>query len=530
MKRTLLLYLIVVVTLGVGILGILHLGDQLPPPGASSPHAIAPGGQAFSSSVMAGLRQSADDPLGKLFLQLVLIIAAARIVGAVFTRLGQPAVVGEMVAGILLGPSLFGALAPGAFHFVFPPVSLGALQLFSQIGVCLFMFAVGMELDVAPMRNKAHTVVLVSHASIVIPYFFGVALALFLYSGLAQPGATFTAFALFMGISMSITAFPVLVRILQDRGIFKTSLGGTATGCAAVGDVTAWCVLAFVVALVRATNLWAAGLTLALALVFIAVMFFVVKPGLPRWLGRGALEAADPGKGALALVIGVVLASALVTELIGIHALFGAFLAGVVMPEEAGFRHKLGVRVESFSSVLLLPLFFAFTGLRTQVGLLNDASGWMVCGVIIAVATAGKLGGSAVTARLTGLQWREALQLGALMNTRGLMELIALNIGYDLGILSPRIFAMLVIMALVTTLMTGPLFALFGRMRPVADVGAGKARAFKPPRSRSIPPRRDCGCSQASTFHGAILRFRRNPRAKREVFLEKSDEVEGFHA
>ena len=262
---------------------------------------------------------------------------------------------------------------------------------------------------------------------------------------------------------MSITAFPVLVRILQDRGIFKTQLGSTAMACAAVDDVTAWSVLAFVVALVRATSPGAAVFTVALALVFIAVMLRLVKPGLPRWIGLEALERPEPGRGVLAVVIGVVLASAWVTQLIGIHALFGAFLAGVIMPAGGDFRHKLAVRVESFSSVLLLPLFFAFTGLRTQVGLLNDSSGWLVCIAIIAVATAGKLGGSAVTARLTGMPWRESLQLGALMNTRGLMELIALNIGYDMGILSPRIFAMLVIMALVTTLMTGPLFAFFGK-------------------------------------------------------------------
>jgi Kef-type K+ transport system membrane component KefB len=482
MKRNVvLLYLLVVVIVGLGMLGIMHLGNQLPPPGAGlvavATHAAAPADQSFLASAMAGLKQGAGDPLIRLFLQLLIIIGVARAMGAVFTRFGQPAVVGEMVAGILLGPSLFGLVAPGAFQFVFAPGSLGALQLFSQIGVCLFMFAVGMELDLGHMKEKAQTAVLVSHASIVIPYFFGVGLALFLYTGLAQPGATFTAFALFMGISMSITAFPVLVRILQDRKILKTPLGSMATACAAVGDVTAWCVLAFVVALVRATNLWSAGLTVVLALAFIAVMFYVVKPGLPRWLGREAMEAAEPGREVLALVVGVVLASAMGTQLIGIHALFGAFLAGVVMPECGDFRHKLSVRVESFSSVLLLPLFFAFTGLRTQVGLLNGASGWMLCLLVVAVATAGKLGGSAVTARLTGMPWRESLQLGALMNTRGLMELIALNIGYDLGILSPKIFAMLVIMALATTLMTGPLFALFGKMKPVADVAPGAVQS-----------------------------------------------------
>ncbi len=386
-------------------------------------------------------------------------MGASGLVAWIFTRCGQTGVIGEMVAGILLGPSLFGLLAPNAFQFIFAASSLDTLRLLSQIGVCLFLFTVGMELDVSEVRHKAQTAVVVSHSSIVIPYFLGVALALFLYSQLAQPGASFLAFALFMGISMSITAFPVLVRILQDRGIFKTSLGSTATACAAVDDVTAWCMLAFVVAIARATSVDGAAFNLGLVLVFIALMLFVIKRKLPTWLGQSALERPDPSKTVLAVVFGVVLVSAVSTELIGIHALFGAFLAGIVMPTAYG----LVVRVENLSSVLLLPVFFAFTGLRTQIGLLNSAQDWLICLVIIAVATAGKLGGSALAARLTGMKWRESLQLGALMNTRGLMELIALNIGYDMGILSQRIFTMLVIMALITTIMTGPLVTYFGR-------------------------------------------------------------------
>jgi len=383
--------------------------------------------------------------------------------GWAFVRLGQPGVVGEMVAGILLGPSLFGLIAPGAFHFVFPVGSLGALQLFSQIGVCLFMFAVGMELDLSHLRGKAHTAVVVSHASIIIPYFLGVALALLLYRSYAREGASFTAFALFMGISMSITAFPVLARILQERNLARTPLGAAAISCAAVDDVTAWTVLAFVVAVVRAAGIASVGFILLLVVLFVALMLCVVKPRLPLWLGGpAALERAEPGKGLLAAVVLMVLVSSLATELIGIHALFGAFLAGVIMPSAGDFRHKLSLRVESFSSVLLLPLFFAFTGLRTQIGLLNNVPGWLTCVAIILVATVGKLGGSAVAARLTGMQWNQSLQLGALMNTRGLMELIAINIGFDLGILSPQIFTMLVIMALATTAMTGPLLTLFG--------------------------------------------------------------------
>jgi Kef-type K+ transport system membrane component KefB len=476
MKRTAFYYLFMVIAVGLGIFFILLLGNQLPAPAFQlstqptsqiAPHLAGTGDYSFSGSVESSLWDNANDPLSRLFLQLFIVIVLSYLVGRLFMHLGQPAVVGEMMAGVLLGPSVFGLLAPGAFQFVFATSSLGALRLLSQIGVCLFMFTVGMEMDVVELRRRAHTAIVVSQASMIAPYFLGMLLALSLYDRFAQPGASFLGFALFMGISMSITAFPVLVRILQDRGIFKTSLGSTATACAAVGDVTAWCVLAFVVAMARATSVGGAAFNLVLVLAFVALMLFVIKPKLPSWLGQSALERPDPSKAVLAFVFGVVLASALSTQLIGIHALFGAFLAGIVMPTAWGFRDKLVVRVENLSSVLLLPVFFAFTGLRTQIGLLNSAQDWLICLVIIAVATAGKLGGSALAARLTGMGWRESLQLGALMNTRGLMELIALNIGYDMGILSQRIFTMLVIMALVTTIMTGPLVTFFGKKRTI---------------------------------------------------------------
>ncbi|HEX7262424.1 MAG TPA: cation:proton antiporter [Luteolibacter sp.] len=465
MKRTVFIYSIIVILVGSGIVGILSLGAKLPAPSAPMGEvALAASARApASASIWDGIRQNAAHPLSHLFVQMIVIILASRLVGGLFSRFGQPAVVGEMAAGILLGPSLVGTLAPEFFQFVFPVSSLGTLKLLSQIGVCLFMFTVGMELEVGQVRKKAHTAVVVSHAGIVIPYFLGVVLAYFLYQSLAQPGASFMAFALFMGISMSITAFPVLARILRERGLSKTYLGSTAITCAAVDDVTAWSILAFVVAIARSTSLAASVFNLSLVLLFIAVMVWIVRPGLPRWLGRQRLEAENPSGGLLAVIVCGVLAAALTTEVIGIHALFGAFLAGVIVPHAGNLRHKLAVRVENFSSVLFLPLFFAFTGLRTQLGLLDDVQGWLICLGIIGVATLGKLGGSAVVARLTGMGWSDSLQLGALMNTRGLMELIALNIGYDLGILSPRIFTMLVIMALVTTAMTGPLLTLFGR-------------------------------------------------------------------
>ncbi|GEP41677.1 cation:proton antiporter [Brevifollis gellanilyticus] len=473
MNKNTLLYLLTLAVTVVGIMGVLHFGASLPAPEGVAVVAQATAAPAAGSSVVgamqAGLMANFHHPLSHLFVQLLVIIMASRLVSWLFTRMGQPGVVGEMAAGILLGPSLLGLLAPEAFAFVFPADSLGALKLLSQVGVCLFMFSVGMELDVRQVRSKAYTAVMVSHASIVFPYLLGVILAYFLFSGLAGAGASFTAFALFMGISMSITAFPVLARILQDRGMTKTFLGSTAITCAAVDDVTAWSILAFVVAIARATSLAGAAMNLMLALAFIAIMIWVVRPLLPRWLGQSEMAREEPSKGTLVTTICVVVAAALSTEVIGIHALFGSFMAGAVMPEAHGFRHKINVRIENFSSVLLLPLFFAFTGLRTQIGLLNSMQDWLLCLLIIAVATLGKLGGSAVMARFTGMNWSESLQLGALMNTRGLMELIALNIGYDMGILSPRIFTMLVIMALVTTMLTGPLLSLFGSKQTAAD-------------------------------------------------------------
>jgi Kef-type K+ transport system membrane component KefB len=464
---------------GALIFAVLQFGATLPLPANSAigaQTATAPAATGLAAAV-EGLQANLEEPLSRLLIQLVVIIAAARLAGAAFVRIGLPAVVGEMAAGILLGPSLLGLVAPDVFAFVFPKDSLGSLKLLSQIGVCLFMFAVGMELNIGHVRSKARASVAVSHASILAPFLFGVVLAYFLFTSLAGPHANFVGFALFMGISMSITAFPVLARILQERGMTTTFLGSTAITCAAVDDVTAWSILAFVVAIVRSTSLSGAVLTLALALLFIAIMILLVRPALPRWIGQDQLAAEQPSHGTLAIVVCLVVVGALTTETIGIHALFGAFLAGAVMPDVLAFRKRIDAHVERFSSVLLLPLFFAFTGLRTQIGLLDGGHDWLICLAIIAVATLGKLGASAIAGRITGLTWSDSLQLGALMNTRGLMELIALNIGYDLGILSPRVFTMLVLMALVTTTLTGPLVTFFQSRQAAVDAHRGASAA-----------------------------------------------------
>ena len=451
MRKHLLSYTVLLVISIAGLLVLLSVGARLQAPAAVSPEAAA-----TSTDLTAGLRETLADPLSRLLLQVVVIVVAARLVGMLFQKIGQPSVIGEMLAGILLGPSLLGLLFPGALDTLFPAASLGSLKMFSQVGVILFMFLVGMDLDLRHLREKAHSAVMVSHASILLPMLLGVGLALFLYRSEAPAGVAFSSFALFMGIAMSITAFPVLARILEERNLSKTPLGNASIACAAVDDVTAWCLLAVVVAIARSHGMGPAFLTIGLAVAFVGFMLLVVRP----WVDRNLTNTKLQGRTIMAGTVVFAFAAAWFTEVIGIHALFGAFLAGVVAPSQKAFRAGLRERLEILVSVLLLPLFFAFTGLRTQIGLLNDTASWLICAAVIAVAVAGKLGGSMLAARWTGMSWRDSFAIGALMNTRGLMELIVLNIGYDLGILSQKIFAVMVIMALVTTFMTAPLLQI----------------------------------------------------------------------
>jgi Kef-type K+ transport system membrane component KefB len=396
--------------------------------------------------------------LSILLTQIIVIIIIAGLFRRLFRAMHQPPVMGEMIAGIVLGPSVLGLIYPEAMTFLFPPSSLETLRLLSQIGVVLFMFTVGMELNIQHLREKGSAAVMISHASIIVPFLLGSALSLFLYRDLATPGTSFSAFALFIGVAMSITAFPVLARILEDRQLTQTTLGSIALTCAAVDDVTAWCILALVIAIVNSAGLASSALTVGLTLVFAAAMIFLVRPQLARVIKEP--DSQQHRRRLIPIILAFVLVCALTTETIGIHALFGAFVAGVVMPPATEFRIFLKDKLEAFGSHALLPLFFAFTGLRMQVALLNDWQGWLMCGVIILVAIAGKLGGSMLMSRWTGMSWPLSFSIGVLMNTRGLVELVVLNIGYDLGILSGRIFAMMVLMALVTTFMTGPLLSL----------------------------------------------------------------------
>jgi Kef-type K+ transport system membrane component KefB len=397
------------------------------------------------------------DALAHVLLALAAVLVTGRLLGVLFRHLGQPPVIGEVVSGIALGPSLLGRVAPDVSAFLLPPSVAPYLGVISQLGVILYMFVVGLELNADALRGRAHTTVGIAHASIVAPFVLGAALALVLYPRLATGDVPFTSFALFLGVAMSITAFPVLARILSDRRLQATRLGVTALACAAAADVTAWCLLSFAVGVAQArvdSAVLVAGLTVA----YLAGMVLVVRPLAARLLGRLCEEEVTPG--VTAAVFAALLLSALATEAIGVHAIFGAFLFGAVIPHDSAVARVFTRKLEDLVTILLLPAFFAYTGMRTQIGLVSGAEEWLLCGLIILVATAGKFGGTLAAARLAGLGWRESAALGALMNTRGLMELIALNIGLDLRVISPTLFAMMVLMALVTTVATTPVLHL----------------------------------------------------------------------
>ncbi|MCI4441973.1 MAG: cation:proton antiporter [Lentimicrobium sp.] len=419
---------------------------------------------------LASLTQNLQHPLAILLAQIITIIVVARFFGWVFRKIGQPSVIGEIIAGIVLGPSLLGLYFPEFSVVLFPVESLGNLQFLSQIGLILFMFVIGMELDLKVLRNRAKEAVVISHASIVIPFALGIGLAYFVYFKFAPIGVAFLPFALFMGISMSITAFPVLARIVQERGIHKTKLGAIVITCAAADDITAWCILAAVIAIVKAGTFVSSLYVIGLAISYVIMMLFVVKPFLKK-IGELYGTKDNLNKPVVAIFFLTLIISSYTTEIIGIHALFGAFMTGVIMPDITKFRNLFIEKVEDVSVILLLPLFFVYTGLRTEIGLINDPFLWKVTGFIILVAVIGKFFGSALAAKFVGQSWRDSLTIGALMNTRGLMELVVLNIGLDLKVLTPEVFTMMVIMALVTTSMTGPALNLINFIFKTKDVG-----------------------------------------------------------
>jgi Kef-type K+ transport system membrane component KefB len=455
LKNNPLFYLLTIGGAVLIIAFILHSGKNL----------SLPSSRSTAPSMHVGNQNNKNNfyPLATFILQIAVIILAARVFGWLFGKLGQPAVMGEIIAGILLGPSALGALTPAINGFIFPPASIGNLQIFSQIGLILFMFVVGMELDLEILRKNAGSALLISHASIVIPFALGCGLSYFLYSILAPPDIPFFAFALFMGIAMSITAFPVLSRIIRERGLSHSRLGQLALTCAALDDITAWCLLAIVLAIIRNGNQNSLSNSLFLLPVYVLAMLFIIRPLLKKLLDQATGEEKI-GRSRLTVIFIILLLSAYCTELIGIHALFGAFAAGIVMPAEKEFRIRLADKIEDIALVLLLPLFFVVTGLRTTIGLLDNPSLWVILFLILAVAVIGKFGAAAISAKLMGESLKDSLSIGALMNTRGLVELVVLNIGYDLHIISPAIFTMMVLMALITTCMTNPALNLINKL------------------------------------------------------------------
>ena len=459
-RKNYIIYVLMLLLFGGLIYVAIEEGDRFSHHAANTLNTVQDGPFAMFLQFM---QDNLHHPLTTLLIQIIAVLLMVRLFGYLFSLIGQPGVIGEIVAGIVLGPSVLGLFFPEAFHFLFPVHSLTNLELLSQVGLILFMFVIGMELDFSVLKNKINETLVISHAGILVPFFLGILSSYWIYETYAADHTPFLPFALFIGISMSITAFPVLARIIQERNMTKTPLGTLAIASAANDDVTAWCLLAVVIAISKAGSFASALYSVGLAVAYIAVMFLVVRPFLKK-VGEVYANKEAINKTFVAFILLILIISSCLTEIIGIHALFGAFMAGVVMPPSIGFRKVMMEKVEDIALVFFLPLFFAFTGLRTEIGLINSPALWGVCLLLITVAVAGKLGGCAVAARLVGESWKDSFTIGTLMNTRGLMELVVLNIGYEMGVLPPSIFVILVIMALVTTFMTTPLLHLVERI------------------------------------------------------------------
>ena len=423
---------------------------------------LSPAGEASPwQSFVASVRAHAASDIGMLLIQLVVILLVVRVVGWLFARLRQPTVIGEILAGILLGPSLLGAVWPEAMETLFPVHSLGNLELLSQFGLILFMFTIGMELRMKDLKGQAQQAFVISQSGIIFPFILGILLTYGLYSRpeLLSEGSSFLSLSLFVGISLSITAFPVLARIIQERSLSHSHLGRLALSTAAMGDIVAWLMLAAIMAVSQGGSFTSALYNMLFLALYLAVIFGILRP-LFGLLGRRVRHREVLSKSLMGLIFILLMASAYFTEIMSMHALFGAFMLGLVMPENLDFRVIVKEKVEDLALLLLLPLFFVSSGLRTELGLVNTPQLWGLFLICTLVAVIGKMGGTYLAARSCGIQRRESLYLGAYMNTRGLMELVVLRIGLDLGILSTVLFTILVMMTLVTTIMTAPTLQL----------------------------------------------------------------------
>ena len=452
-------YVIVLLASVATLWGTLQLGEALTPtllrPVQAGETTFTSAFRDFNTSVTHHIHST----IGVLLLQILIILLAARAMGWLFRKLHQPAVIGEIVAGILLGPSLFGRVAPGAFTSLFPVESLPNIQLLSNFGLILFMFAIGMELRLGDIRRQLKSSLIISHAGIFIPFALSLPLSYAIYTEYASGLTPFMPFALFIGISMSITAFPVLARIIQENHLQRSYLGKLSLSTAAAGDITAWLLLAAIIAVSQSGSIWSTGYNLLFLVLYLLIMFGIIRP-LFKVAGKVYNNTEVISHGLVGVIFILLLLSSYITELLSMHALFGAFMLGLVMPEELSFRKILTDKIEDVSLMLFLPLFFVSSGLQTELGLIDSWATWGLLGLFTLVAVMGKVGGTYFAARCSGQGAKDSLYLGAFMNTRGLMELVVLGIGCEMKILPPTIYAVLVLMTVVTTVMTMPLVHL----------------------------------------------------------------------
>jgi Kef-type K+ transport system membrane component KefB len=393
---------------------------------------------------------------GQILLQLIVILLIVQLFGTLCRLIGQQWVIGEILAGLALGPSLLGALWPTLQAAIFPANVLPTLQALGDVGLILYMFSLGARLDTDLMLGQSRKALIASLAGILFPLLLGGALAFFLYPTQAGHKATLVSFVLLMGTSMAVTAFPVLARFLAEKQMIGTHIGILALTCAAVDDVVAWCLLALVVAIIHSSGFVSVLLTLGIVILLAVGMFTVVRPFL-FWVERHVRSSQL----LIVLTMVLLLGSAFITNVIGIHPIFGAFVMGVILPRRTAYIDCIR-NIDKINSLLFLPLFFVYSGLRTQIGLISAPALWLICLAVLLIACIGKIAGGTLSVRWMGDSWKNSLTLGVLMNTRGLVELIVLNIGLDLGILSPTLFVMLVIMAIITTMMASPLLPLLG--------------------------------------------------------------------
>jgi Kef-type K+ transport system membrane component KefB len=391
-----------------------------------------------------------------VIVQLIVIVASARFFGGLFRRMGQPLVCGEIAAGLILGPSFFGGMFPHLFHKIFDPSVGQIFAIMSQIGLILLMFLIGLEFDFGHLSNNGHTAMSISMAGILLPFSLGFFLGRWMH-GVLHLNGSWINLSLFMAAAMSITAIPILGRIMIELNLTRTRIGSLTISAAAADDASGWIILAVVTAIARSTlNPAKLGLMILEVIVFACLMIWIARPLLKKWTDHQMrVHQGRLSLGALAALLIMIMVAALITNLIGIFSIFGAFFFGALLYDRHEFRQAVQERLRDFVTVFFLPIFFTYTGLRTDIGTM-DRGLWLMCGLVLLTAFVGKFGGCWLAAWFNGLPWREASMIGVMMNTRALMELIVINIGFELGVIPKSLFFMLVFMAVASTYVTTP--------------------------------------------------------------------------